>query len=146
MGSEKMMLVKRCYPSEDALQDDSNCLSIRIAKATLLLALLFVATSCHRAPVDSAPPDVKIPIVMKQWAIVPSRIVVRRGQHVELDVTTADVEHGLGIAGLGVRESVQPGFTTVIRFHATESGEFLMNCSILCGRGHDEMTGKLVVN
>jgi len=94
---------------------------------------------------DSAPSDVKIPVVMRKWAIEPNHIEVKLGQHVELDVTSADVEHGLEVPKLGIRESVQPGFVTIVKFHAVEAGEFPMACSVLCGKGHDQMTGKIVV-
>ncbi len=82
---------------------------------------------------------------MKKWAIEPQRIEVPRGQEVELIVTTSDVEHGVAVPGLGIREPVQPGKPAVIRFKADKAGSFPMRCSILCGRGHDQMTGEIVV-
>jgi cytochrome c oxidase subunit II len=84
-------------------------------------------------------------IVMKKWAILPNRVEVQQGQEVELIVISADVEHGIAIPKLGIREPVQPGRTTVVRFRAKSAGTYSMNCSVLCGKGHNQMTGEIVV-
>jgi cytochrome c oxidase subunit 2 len=82
---------------------------------------------------------------MKKWAIEPSRIEVPQGDEVELVVTTTDVEHGIAIPGLDIREPVQPGRPTIVRFKARTAGTYPMSCSILCGTGHKQMTGVIVV-
>ncbi len=84
-------------------------------------------------------------MLMKKWAIVPDRVVAPQGAKVELVVTTADVEHGLAVPGLAISEPVQPGRTTVIRFLARKPGTYPMHCSVYCGRGHDKMTGEIVI-
>lgn len=82
---------------------------------------------------------------MKKWVIVPNRIEIPQGAHVELIVSTADVEHGLAVPALDINEPVQPGKPAVIRFLALKPGTYPMHCSILCGRGHDQMTGVIVI-
>jgi cytochrome c oxidase subunit II len=113
----------------------------------LVLAMLLplMAAGCRQAPQDDAPPDVIRQVVMKKWAIVPNRIEVQQGQEVELVVTSTDVEHGIAIPKLNIREPVQPGRPTVVRFRAVNVGSYPMRCSVLCGRGHDQMTGVIVV-
>jgi cytochrome c oxidase subunit 2 len=111
----------------------------------MALLLPLAAAGCRQAPADTAPPDVIRQIVMKKWAIVPSRIEVQEGKEVELIVTSADVEHGIAIPKLGIREPVQPGRPTIVRFRAKAAGVYSMRCSVLCGRGHDQMTGEVVV-
>lgn len=91
------------------------------------------------------PADERISVVMKKYSITPTEIHVHSGKKVELDVTTADVQHGLDIADIGVKEPVQPGRTTVIRFTAPAKGEYHVSCGVLCGPHHDDMTAKLVV-
>jgi cytochrome c oxidase subunit 2 len=83
---------------------------------------------------------------MKKWAIEPSVIRVKKGQIVELDVYTADVEHGFQVTELGINEPVQPRFPATIVFRAEQTGEFKIQCSITCGRGHDDMTGVIIVD
>src|SRR5947208_4732204 len=102
----------------------------------LLLGLLL---GCHR----TEPRHIKL--VMKRYAFVPAEVHVKQGETVELDVTTADVQHGLEIPDLGVREPIQPRFSARIRITPQRKGEFPMVCSIICGPGHDDMQGKLVV-
>jgi len=105
-----------------------------------------MATGCgKRTPSYSGPPNTVIKVVMKKWAIVPARIVVPQGARVELVVSTADVEHGLGIPGLGINEPVQPGKPAPIRFLAQTPGTYPMRCSILCGKGHKDMLGEIVI-
>jgi cytochrome c oxidase subunit 2 len=119
----------------------------KAASALLLtVPLLLSMTGCgKKTPTYSGPPDTVIAIVMKKWEIAPSHIQVPQGARVELVVSTADIEHGLGVPGLGINEPVQPGKPAVIRFLAETPGVYPMRCSILCGRGHDQMTGAIVI-
>jgi len=82
---------------------------------------------------------------MKKYAVEPAVITVKTGQKVELDVTTADVQHGLDIPELGIKEPVQPGRTTTVFFTAPAKGQYKIACGVICGPHHDDMTGKLVV-
>jgi cytochrome c oxidase subunit II len=113
--------------------------------ALLLLFTSAGATACKESPADTAPPDVIRQVVMKKWAILPDRIELPQGKEVELVVTSTDVEHGIAVPALGIREPVQPGRPTIVRFKATKAGNYPMHCSILCGRGHDRMTGEIVI-
>jgi cytochrome c oxidase subunit II len=120
------------------------------AKAAVFLIgavpLLSLMIGCGRkTPMYSGPPDTVLPVVMKKWAITPVRIVVRQGARVELIVSSADVEHGLAVPGLGINEPIQPRKPAAIRFLAQKPGIYPMRCSIACGRGHDQMTGAIVI-
>ena len=93
----------------------------------------------------AGPPNTVIPILMKKWVIVPNRVVILQGARVELVVTSADVEHGIAVPGLGINQPVQPHRTTYVRFLAQTPGKYPMHCSVLCGRGHDKMTGVIII-
>ncbi len=58
----------------------------------------------QRTPTYAGPPDTVLSVVMKKWAITPDRVVVRQGAHVEMVVSTTDVEHGIAVPGLGINE------------------------------------------
>lgn len=123
---------------------------IATAKAAAVLfctvPLLLSMTGCRkRTPTYSGPPDFVRNVVMKKWAIVPGRIAVPQGAHVELVVSTADVEHGFNVPGLDINEPVQPGKPASVRFLAETPGVYPMRCSIACGKGHDQMTGEIVI-
>jgi cytochrome c oxidase subunit II len=111
----------------------------------MALLLPVAVTACHQAAPDNAPPDVIRQVVMKRWSIEPGRIEVPQGDEVELVVNSGDVEHGIAIPRLGIREPVQPGRPTIIKFRAKTVGTYPMKCSVLCGRGHNQMTGEIVV-
>ena len=106
------------------------------------LSLLILTVGCQKAPQTSAR---QINVVMKKYEIQPSVIRVKSGEPVELDVTTADVQHGLDVPDLGIKESVQPGRTTKINFTPKNKGEFKVVCGVICGPRHEDMVGKLVV-
>lgn len=97
------------------------------------------------APTRQTEPRV-IEIVAKRFAFVPSRIEVTEGETVRLVVRSADGMHGLQIKKFKVSEEVPRGSAPVtIEFTATAVGEFEIACAAFCGKGHEEMRGKLVV-
>ncbi|MFC5404844.1 cupredoxin domain-containing protein [Cohnella soli] len=49
--------------------------------------------------------------------------------------------HGIEFADFGVK--IKNGETTTIKLD--KAGTFEFNCSIMCGSGHDNMTGKIIV-
>ena len=106
-----------------------------------LLSFLSLLWGCQK----KKPADVSVQVVMKKYSIEPAVIRVRSGQRVELDIKTADVQHGFDVPALGIKEPVQPGRTTTIYFTAPAPGEYKVACGVLCGSRHDDMTGKLVV-
>jgi cytochrome c oxidase subunit II len=111
-----------------------------------VLGVFSLMTGCRkRTPTFAGPPDTVRQIVMKKWEIAPNRLEIPQGARVELVVTTTDIEHGLAVPALGINEPVQPEHPAVIRFFAQTPGTYPMRCSIACGRGHDQMTGEIVV-
>ncbi len=106
-----------------------------------LLGFLFLASGCQK----KSAADEHIRVVMRKYSIEPSIIRVKPGERVELEVTTIDVQHGLDIPDLGIKEPVQPGRTTTITFTAPAKGEYRMACGVICGPHHDVMVGKLLV-
>ncbi len=105
----------------------------------LLLLCLMLAACSHRQP------DVKINVTMKKYGIEPEVIRVKQGQKVELTVSTADVQHGFYVPDLGIKEPIQKGKPAVIVFDAKKAGTYPVQCSIICGPGHDDMHGSIVV-
>jgi cytochrome c oxidase subunit 2 len=122
-------------------------LQSKTAPALLGILGLFLSMSgCgKKTPTFDGPPDTVRQIVMKKWQIVPNRLEIPQGARVELVATSTDVEHGLAVPGLGINEPVQPEHPAVIRLLAQTAGTYPMRCSIACGRGHDQMTGEIVI-
>src|SRR5512142_1498174 len=127
-----------CYKDMNRLMNRTPW-TLRVVLPALLASVLL---GCG----PSGKPDVVIPVVMKRYEFIPPVIRVKKGQMVELDISTADVQHGFSVPDLGIRESIQPHRGAVkVLFRAERAGIYPMTCSIICGPGHDDMVGKIIV-
>jgi cytochrome c oxidase subunit II len=108
--------------------------------ALLCAALLLV--SCLKR---DAKPATHIAISMRKFAIEPAVIRIRRGEKVVLDVSTTDVQHGFEVAQLGINEPIQPGRPAEIALDTSKKGEYKVDCSIICGPGHANMSARLII-
>lgn len=88
---------------------------------------------------------VRFQVKLKKYAFDPPVIRVPQGALVELEISTTDVQHGFSVPALDIREPVPRGRTATVRFRAETRGQFKIQCSILCGPGHDGMQGTLIV-
>ncbi len=113
--------------------------SIHFIVVLILLLTLLLTAGCNSEP------DLTIPVVMRKFAIEPAEIRVKKGQRVRLKVSTADVQHGFHVPDKNIREPVQPGRPAVVVFTAERRGEYRVVCSILCGKGHDDMKAVIIV-
>ena len=77
--------------------------------------------------------------------IEPAVIHVKQSANVVLDVSTQDVQHGFQVPELGINEPIQPGRPAEIPLETSRKGEFKVECSIICGPGHDDMQAKIVI-
>jgi cytochrome c oxidase subunit 2 len=110
-------------------------------------AALFVYAGAAAAPArarQASEPRV-IEVVAKRFSFVPSRIEVTEGETVRLVVRSADGMHGVQIKKFKVSEEIPRSQAITIEFTASAVGEFDIACSAFCGKGHEEMRGKLVV-
>ncbi len=107
-----------------------------------VLALVCALAGCTSF---SGGEPVRIQVKMKKYAFDPPVILVKQGAVVELELSATDVQHGFSIPALDIREPVPRGRTATVRFRAENRGEFKIQCSTLCGPGHDGMLGTLIV-
>jgi cytochrome c oxidase subunit 2 len=85
-------------------------------------------------------------VVAERYKFTPARLEVRQGEKVRVTIRSADSSHGFEIKKLKVDEYVPKGGRPVtVEFVATEAGEFPIECSEYCGKGHENMKGVLVV-
>ena len=108
------------------------------------LAMPFVALGVVVTLAAQQAPRV-IEVTAKKYDFVPSTIEVQQGERVVLRVTSTDRLHGIGIKKFGVNREVPRGKTVDVEFVANEAGTFPVLCTEDCGKGHDDMTGTLVV-
>ncbi len=88
---------------------------------------------------------VDINMTAKDWAFDPGTITVHKGDDVRLHITSMDVQHGFSLPDYGINVKLPPGQTVDVEFIANQSGSFGYRCSVICGEGHRQMTGTLVV-
>lgn len=86
-----------------------------------------------------------IGITARMFEYNPSRIELKRGKPVTLELTSLDRLHGFNIPDLNIRADLLPGQSTQIDILPETAGQYTFLCDIFCGDGHDEMSGVIVV-
>ncbi len=84
-------------------------------------------------------------MIARQFQFDPNRIVVAEAETVRLELTNADVTHGIGIPDLEINRTLEPGKTESITFQAPAPGSYPFFCTVYCGEGHADMHGEIVV-
>ena len=107
-------------------------------------SMLFALVGCAKK-VEQQNGVTRVKVTAHKYSFEPSEIHVKKGQQVELEITTSDVQHGFEVKDLGIDESIQKGKPTIITFKADKAGKFDLECDIVCGPGHDGMEGKIIV-
>lgn len=107
------------------------------------LTLVLLPIGCRNQPKSSA--DAHIHVVMKKYTIEPPVIHVKANQTTELEISTADVQHGFDVPGLKIKEPVRSGQPATVTLKNPPKGEYKVVCGIICGPHHDDMEAKLVV-
>lgn len=85
-------------------------------------------------------------IVAKKFDFVPSTIRVKKGESVTLMFTAPEIFMGVNFADLGMRVDIVPGKVATLRFTPDKVGSFTFLCDVFCGKGHEDMSGTLVVS
>ncbi|HZG14224.1 MAG TPA: cupredoxin domain-containing protein [Candidatus Bathyarchaeia archaeon] len=99
------------------------------------------ASSSAPAATQSADGVVEIKLSAKNFEFDQKEIRVKKGDKVKLTLANTEGMHGVSL----------PDFNVDIKgdgsaeFTADKTGEFQFICSVMCGAGHDTMTGKLIV-
>ena len=108
-------------------------IGLRIAGA-LLLTLFLAASSAKPASPR------RVEVTAKRYGFEPAEITVKKGEAVELEVTSADVPHGLRVRELKIDLRVSKVKKADTIFTPQTTGTFVGHCSVFCGSGHGEMT------
>lgn len=88
---------------------------------------------------------VSVDMTVKQWIFQPSTVTVSQGDRVKLNIKSLDVTHGFALPDFGVSKRLEPGKTTSVEFVADKKGTFTFFCNVVCGSGHPDMKGILIV-
>lgn len=100
------------------------------------------------------PGTMKIYVIGKQWMWKVEHPGGQReinalhlplGRPVQLLMTSEDVIHDFSIPAFRIKHDVLPGRYETLWFQADRPGTYHLFCTQLCGTGHSQMTGKIVV-
>jgi cytochrome c oxidase subunit 2 len=120
----------------------------RVVVVGFLLAGLVGVGVFYNRPVTNAGSQSEekvIQIKAKKFEFSPNTITLKKGEPVVFELTSEDRTHGFSLKEFGVRAEVSPSQPTRLRFTPDKTGEFSFACDVVCGGGHAEMSGKLVV-
>jgi len=117
------------------------------------LALFFVAasvgylhpyTTFRSAP--RAPENERvIGISASTFEFTPSRITVKKGVPVILELSSKDRHHGFKLAQFQIQVAINPGAVEHVRLVPNKTGTFTFFCDVFCGDGHEDMSGIIEV-
>ena len=87
----------------------------------------------------------EIEVTLRKYEFSPGSLRVRKGEQVKLVMVAADHDHGFRLDDFNVNQKTPKGTTVVVEFTADKAGTFQFRCSSVCGLGHRNMKGTLVV-
>jgi plastocyanin len=87
----------------------------------------------------------RIDMKASRFAFAPDRVRVKAGIPVELHLLSTDGTHGIAIPGLNINQRLERGQEVVVSFTPTKAGSYPFRCSVMCGQGHLDMKGELIV-
>ena len=115
-------------------------------RASWILSTLLLVGLVPHGHVSSEDSVRSFDVEARRYEFTPSRLEVTHGDSVRITIRSADRKHGFGIDRLGIEEEVaRRGRPVTIEFVADTVGEFEIECTEYCGRGHKRMKGVLVV-
>jgi len=106
----------------------------------VVTALIFTVTRSFSEPSGQV-----IKISAKKFEYSPAEIRVKKGVPVVLELTSQDRHHGFNCPPLGIRADILPGQINKVSFTPQQSGTFVFFCDVFCGEGHEDMSGKIIV-
>lgn len=104
-----------------------------------------VFTSPHGQARERQPSITQIHITAERFSFTPSRIKIKQGTRVELVLSSEDTTHGFRIARLGINRRIPFRGEVKVAIEVEKRGNYIFECSRLCGAGHNMMRGLLIV-
>jgi cytochrome c oxidase subunit II len=87
----------------------------------------------------------EIQVTLRKYEFSPGSLRVRKGEEVRLIMAAVDHDHGFKLDDFDINQKIPKGTTVVVEFIADKAGTFQFRCSNVCGLGHRNMKGTLVV-
>lgn len=109
-----------------------------------LVAAAIASAGAQRA---EAPAPRIVRVTAERFTFTPSEIKVTPGTVIEFQLTSEDTAHGFRIIGHNVDVTIpkRGRGTASVRFTPPEPGDYVFECSRMCGAGHSFMRGVINV-
>jgi len=115
-------------------------------KTAKRLLTVFILLAAGGFAFNALAADQVIKVTAKRFEYSPNVITIKAGVPVILEFTSLDRVHGFTVPDLGgVRATIEPGKVTQVRIVAPKAGTYEFHCDLFCGEGHEDMTGKIIV-
>jgi len=122
-------------------------MDVDTSRRTLMSAAGALALSSVAALALAAKPKRRvIEVVAKKFDFVPGEIHVKQGETVILQFTAPEVPMGFNLADFKLRTDIVPGQVAKLEFTPDKTGTFTFLCDVFCGKGHEDMSGTLIVS
>lgn len=109
-----------------------------------------VADFTAKYQIQGSPGEVRVPpgqdafVMASMWSFTPG-LHLKAGQTYTIWLSSKDILHGFSIAGQNLNLTASPGHAYGIRITPDKPGTYLVICNEYCGIGHQNMTGKIIV-
>ncbi len=101
---------------------------------------IFISKSMTGNSVDNTLAETKeFTLNAFRFGYTPNTISINKGDKIKIIINNTDALHGIRIPDLNLKGN------DFIEFTAEKTGEFDWYCANMCGKGHMEMKGKLIV-
>jgi cytochrome c oxidase subunit 2 len=119
-----------------------------MARYLLLSVLLFVTATTTLAVRGQGPAARVVEMTAERFEFWPSEIRLVQHEPVEFRIRSYDTMHGFRIVGAGINRAVpkRGKGTAVVTFTPEHAGRYTIECSRMCGAGHNFMRATLIVD
>jgi cytochrome c oxidase subunit 2 len=107
--------------------------------ARTLFALLVIAPIQLTSQTQAQQAAQTIEIHAHRFSFEPSEITLKRGETVQLRLTSDDVTHSLMVPDLGINQEITKGKSVEVTVKPDAVGDFHGQCGHFCGSGHGSM-------
>ena len=110
---------------------------IGIIAVLVITGVFFIKAKTGNAIKDTEIKDFEVKAF--RFGYSPETITVNKGDKIKIKINNTDTLHGMRIPELEIRGD------ETLEFTADKTGEFDWYCANMCGNGHMQMRGKLIV-
>ena len=120
---------------------------IIVLTALVVLAAGGMTAGWRRVATAAGPAGTEqvVHMTAKKFEYDPSKITLKKGVPVILEITALDRDHGFKIPELAIRADLKSGQVTRVRIVPDRTGTFEFRCDVFCGSGHEDMAGEIIV-